>query len=121
MKFLSIPLLLLAVACGGADAGGKPAANGPTPTAAAASGAAAGGDKATAKAEVDPACLEHADAADGATDKVVHKCPNCGLGMDGKAEHATQIAGYELHSCSEGCKASLEKNPAGVLARSCKK
>jgi hypothetical protein len=75
----------------------------------------------TAARAPDPACLAKADAADGAADKVVHKCPSCGLAMDGKAEHASQIAGYALHSCSAGCKTALEGDPAGVLEAACKR
>jgi hypothetical protein len=107
MKSLSLVLVLLA-GCGGADAS--------APAAAPAKTAAAVDPKVP-----DPACLAHADEADGAADHVVHKCANCGLAMDGKAEFTSQIEGYELHSCSDSCKGMLEKNPGTVLARSCKK
>jgi hypothetical protein len=104
VPLLSAPLLLgAASACGGKS---DPAADAPLATAATAP---------------DPACLAKADAADGAVDKVVHKCPACGLAMDGKAEHASQIAGYALHSCSAGCKAALDQDPAGVLGQACQR
>ncbi len=72
-----------------------------------------------ASASVDPACLAHADAKDGAVDKVIARCPNCGLTMDGKPEFSTTLDGYEAHSCSAHCKGALEAEPAAVLARSC--
>jgi hypothetical protein len=87
----------------------------------AATGAADATPAAATATPPDPACLAKADAADGAVDKVVHKCPSCGLAMDGKAEHASRIAGYELHSCSAGCKSGLEADPGGVLAAACKR
>ena len=107
MKSWSLVLVLLA-GCGGADAS-PPAASAPAKTAA------------VDPKVPDPACLAHADEADGAADHVVNKCANCGLAMEGKPEFVSQIEGYELHSCSEVCKGTLEKNPGTVLARSCKK
>jgi YHS domain-containing protein len=61
--------------------------------------------------------LAAADAHDGATDHVVHECTGCGLGMPGDAAHAVKHEGYELHFCSETCKANFEKDPAAGLAR----
>jgi YHS domain-containing protein len=68
---------------------------------------------------VQPECLAKIDAADGTPDKVGHKCPNCGLAMEGRAEFSTTVEGFELHSCSEACKEALAANTAGVTARAC--
>jgi YHS domain-containing protein len=86
-------------------------------------GAAVVAPDASASSEqaVDSTCLDHADAADGAVDKVIHRCANCGLGMDGKAEFVSTIDGYAAHNCSAHCKEALDANPAAVLGRSCKK
>ena len=65
-------------------------------------------------------CLAQADLADGTADKVIAKCPGCGLGMEGDPMHASTIEGYTAHSCSASCKATLDADPAGVIARSCK-
>jgi hypothetical protein len=51
-----------------------------------------------ARAEVE-AKLAAADKLDGATDKVVHRCPACKLGMDGSEKYALRTAGYTLHFC----------------------
>jgi YHS domain-containing protein len=48
--------------------------------------------------------LAKADELDGTTDKIVERCPGCGLSMDGKSEYAVEVAGYTLHFCSESCK-----------------
>jgi hypothetical protein len=69
----------------------------------------------------DDACLAHADAFDGAADHVIGRCPNCGLGMDGKAEFSTTFGAYTARSCSASCKDALDADPAAVIARSCKK
>ncbi len=66
-------------------------------------------------------CLAWADAKDGTTDHVVHRCPNCGLGMDGSPEHASVVGEHTLHSCSPTCKAAFDADPGAVLARSCPK
>ena len=50
------------------------------------------------------AVLLRADEFDGAADHVVGKCPGCNLGMDGKADHKLETAGYELHFCTELCR-----------------
>ncbi len=63
------------------------------------------------------AVLPAADAADGAVDKVVHRCASCGLGMEGDAAHSSQVHGYEFHSCSASCKDSLESDADGVVGR----
>jgi YHS domain-containing protein len=55
--------------------------------------------------------LAKADALDGTVDKVVSKCPACRLAMDGKSEHALEVAGYTLHFCSDQCKAKFAQDP----------
>lgn len=61
------------------------------------------------------AILEKADAHDGETDHIVHECAGCALGMKGDPAHASQVDDYELHFCSEGCKAGFDKDPdAGI-------
>jgi hypothetical protein len=65
------------------------------------------------------ACLDKIDHADGATDHVVHKCANCVLVMDGDPKHASSVAGYTFHSCSDTCKGALDANPGEVVARAC--
>ena len=54
--------------------------------------------------------LAKADKFDGAADKIVSKCSSCGLGMDGKAEHAVSAHGYTLHFCSDGCKTGFSQD-----------
>jgi hypothetical protein len=103
MRVLSLVLL---VACGG----GAPAA----PAKATAATAAT-----TAAAAPSPECLAKVDKADGTEDHVGHKCPNCGLGMEGADDQVTKIEGYELHSCSADCKHALDADPGKVLARAC--
>ena len=69
-------------------------------------------------AEVTGAALEalaRADAVDGKTDKVVEKCLMCSLGMNGKPEITSTVAGYELHHCKLGCKSGFEENPEQAL------
>ena len=111
MKHMMLASWLL-VACGSAPA--------PQPAAAAAKPAPAA-PKATPSAAttVQPECLAKIDAADGTADKVGHKCPNCGLAMEGRAEFSTTVDGFELHSCSEACKEALATNTASVTTRAC--
>ena len=59
--------------------------------------------------------LAKADAVDGKVDKVLTKCPGCGLKMDGKKEHAATIAGFTVHFCSASCKADFEKDPSKAV------
>ena len=61
--------------------------------------------------------LSAADLADGAEDHVVSKCAGCALGMDGDPAHASTAGEYELHLCSESCKANFDADPAAVLGR----
>jgi hypothetical protein len=70
---------------------------------------------------VPAACLQKADAYDGAEDKVVHRCPNCTLVMDGDPAYTSTIDGYTIHSCSEACKHAIDTKPALVMERACKK
>jgi len=55
--------------------------------------------------------LAAADLFDGTADHVVTRCASCNLGMQGSADHAVQIGGYELHFCSEGCAKPFQENP----------
>jgi hypothetical protein len=50
------------------------------------------------------AVLEKADAFDGSADRVVQKCANCALMMDGNPEFTTEVVGFEMHFCSDECK-----------------
>lgn len=69
-------------------------------------------------ASADPAAiLAAADAHDGTVDHVVGECGGCMLGMPGDPAHAVEHAGYELHFCSESCKASFEADPAAGVSR----
>lgn len=71
-------------------------------------------------AELPPALLDklaRADAADGAADKVVHKCAGCALAMAGKKEMAVTVAGYEMHFCKEACKVRYERDAKGELEK----
>ncbi len=63
----------------------------------------------SARAAVE-AKLAEADALDGTIDRIVHRCASCALGMDGKSEHALEVAGYTLHFCSGHCKESFAKD-----------
>jgi YHS domain-containing protein len=54
--------------------------------------------------------LAEADKLDGKTDKVIEKCPGCGLKMDGKSEHALEVSGYTMHFCSDTCQKEFAKN-----------
>ena len=61
------------------------------------------------------AMLAKADAVDGKVDKTVSKCAMCALGMDGKAELASEASGYKLHFCNDGCKKTFDKDPTKVI------
>jgi hypothetical protein len=61
------------------------------------------------------AVLAKADLVDGTEDKVVARCPGCGLGMDGSAEHAAHAGDYALHFCTEQCKDAFSTDLAGSL------
>ena len=98
---LAIAFLMLAVAgCGG----GEKDAPSPSGDPAAAQPSAAG-----------LAVLAKADAADGATDKVVSKCLTCNLGMEGNSEHVATLGDYKLHLCSPECKSGFEAAPEKAL------
>jgi len=63
------------------------------------------------------AVLAYADAVDGTADRTVTRCPGCALAMDGSAEHAFELGGYELHFCSATCRDHFHEHPqAGVDA-----
>ena len=59
--------------------------------------------------------LKIADAADGTTDGIAHKCAGCALAMDGKPEHALTVDGTTLHLCAAACKEGFSQNVAGNL------
>ena len=59
--------------------------------------------------------LAAADAADGSTDKVIHKCIGCSLHMDGDPAFAATAHGYEAHLCSEQCLYRFERDPDRVI------
>lgn len=54
--------------------------------------------------------LVMADQVDGSVDHVVARCAGCRLGMNGVAEHTLQVGDYEMHFCSEGCRARFAAN-----------
>lgn len=56
------------------------------------------------------AILAQADALDGETDKVVKKCAGCALGMMGKPDYVTEVSGYSLQHCTEGCRDAYGKD-----------
>jgi len=63
--------------------------------------------------------LAKADSMDGVEDHQVHKCAGCQLNMDGNADYAIHIAGYELHHCSSDCRSNFLKDPENrILALS---
>ncbi len=102
---LAIAFLTLAVAgCEGGNKEASPPSGDPASTTAAPQPSAAG-----------LAVLVKADAADGATDKVVSKCLTCNLGMDGSSDHIAKLGDYQLHLCSAECKAGFEKAPEKEL------
>jgi len=55
--------------------------------------------------------LAAADEFDGKTDKVVSKCPACGLGMDGHADNELDVGGYKLLFCSADQKKAWAADP----------
>jgi len=64
---------------------------------------------ANVQAEVESKLAE-ADELDGTSDKIVHRCASCALGMDGKSEHSLEVTGYTLHFCSGHCKEGFAEN-----------
>jgi YHS domain-containing protein len=54
--------------------------------------------------------LAEADKLDGKADKIIEKCPGCGLKMDGKSEYSVEVSGYTIHFCSETCKEQFAKD-----------
>ena len=67
--------------------------------------------------EAELAVLAFADQADGTADHVVSQCASCQLHMAGKAEHALQAGDYEMHFCSEKCKASFAEDMHASLQK----
>jgi len=61
------------------------------------------------------AALASFDRIDGTEDKVVSRCPGCGLAMPGSAEHAMHVADYELHFCSDTCKTGFSENTEELI------
>jgi hypothetical protein len=55
--------------------------------------------------------LAKADALDGKVDKVVAKCGNCALGMEGKSMYSLKTHGFEMQFCAEGCQREFQKDP----------
>ena len=105
---LAIAVLMLAFAgCEGGNKDAPSPSGDPAITAAASQPSAAG---LTVLAN-----LAKADAADGATDKVVSKCLTCNLGMEGSPEHVAKLGDYQLHLCSDKCKAGFEAAPEKAL------
>lgn len=56
--------------------------------------------------------LAKADAVDGKTDKVVHRCAGCALGMDGTPDHSLQVQDYTMHFCKPACLDAFKPDPA---------
>lgn len=54
--------------------------------------------------------LALADELDGTADKIIKRCPGCGLKMDGKSEHATEVSGYTIYFCSGSCQEEFAKD-----------
>jgi YHS domain-containing protein len=100
---------ILMVGCAGQDAADAGAA---------AESPAAATEEAVLDAETEAALatlLAKVDMIDGAEDHVISKCPGCGLQMDGSADHAIEIVGYNLHFCSADCKGKFEENTAEMV------
>jgi YHS domain-containing protein len=105
---LAVTVLAIA-ACGEREAPARTAATtveSATPSAAPANPTAA-----------DLAVLAAADRADGTEDRAVRLCPGCSLAMEGSAEHALELGGYELHFCSAPCREHFAEHPeSGIEA-----
>ena len=87
-------VMAVAVGCGSQESD--------TPQADASHEAESGGDAVAQNAMM--MILASADNADGTEDKVVSKCAGCKLGMDGSADYALTVEGYEMHFCGADCK-----------------
>jgi len=61
--------------------------------------------------------LAGADLVDGEADHVVSRCAGCALAMEGKAEHALQVEGYEMHFCSDSCQSNFEEDTLAKVAQ----
>ena len=87
-------VMAIAVGCGGQESD--------TPAADVSHETESGGDAVAQSAMM--TILASADNADGTADKVVSKCAGCKLGMDGSADYALTVEGYEMHFCGADCK-----------------
>ena len=61
--------------------------------------------------------LADADLFDGTEDRVISRCPGCALAMDGSADYALSVEGYELHFCSESCRHGFEDDLMANIGR----
>jgi len=59
--------------------------------------------------------LAAADAKDGKTDKVVHLCAGCSLGMDGDEKFPLKVQDYTMHFCKQGCLDKFQPDPAKAI------
>lgn len=59
--------------------------------------------------------LQSADLLDGKEDHVIGKCYVCGLGMDGKPEHAAEFESYTAHLCSDACCSHFKENASQIV------
>ena len=110
---LVVAIVLLTVAGRGKEEPAKPETVAETETAAEGLTGLAKDTVAGGKAELTAqltAKLAEADKLDGKTDKVIEKCPGCGLKMDGKSEHALEVSGYTMHFCAGTCQEEFAKN-----------
>jgi hypothetical protein len=101
---LALAALLLVAACQTGDEAVKPA----RPAHGAADQVATPSDEILSR-------LAAADAADGATDKIIRKCITCSLLMDGDPKHTAEAHGYEAHLCSDQCLYRFTRDPDRAL------
>jgi len=100
---LVLPLAAAFVGCAEQTAGPEAAAGDTTRTEAATPAAFEMTEELESK-------LAAADRVDGEEDKVVSRCPGCGLAMPGSDEYALAAGDYSLHFCSDSCKGRFEKD-----------
>ena len=61
--------------------------------------------------------LAKADLLDGKADKIVTRCANCALKMNGSSDHTLKVLDYTLYFCNERCaKTFAEDTTKAVLA-----
>jgi YHS domain-containing protein len=97
-------LAALLVACGGGETKPEESAGDAQPA-----------GEATAEGPSLAANLAAADGVDGEVDHVIARCASCALHMDGKEEFASDLEGYTLYFCREGCKDRFEKDKEGMI------